>query len=166
MADLHCLKYEWTQVLYNVSVSFIFHQKLRLVHTVTTTTFFTNIFLCHCHHNVNTPIDHHATHFCHYHCRHEWVLTIHDGNGDDTKNWFILSLPSQCERTFIWKPGKPRPLLEDLNNFDKVWRSGHMDLYGEITFTMCQFVFKVSQIWIVSWSHLVAECYFKALLSN
>ena len=37
-----------------------------------------------------------------------------------------------------------------------------MDLYGEITFTMCQFVFEVSQIWIVSWSHLVAECYFKA----
>ena len=64
------------------------------------------------------------------------------------------------------KARKTQTLLEDLNNFDKVWRSGHMDLYGEITFTMCQFVFKVSQIWIVSWSHLVAECYFKALLSN
>ena len=59
-------------------------------------------------------------------------------------------------------PKKPQKWKTPLNNFDKERRSGHMDLYGDITFTMCQFVFKVSQIRIVSWSHLVAECYFKA----
>ena len=57
-------------------------------------------------------------------------------------------------------------LLEDLRHFDKEWRSDHKDLQGKITFTMCQFVFRVSQIWIVSWSHFMAECYFKALVCN
>ena len=40
----------------------------------TTAFFFTNISLCRCRHNVNTPIGHHDTHFCCCHCHHEWVL--------------------------------------------------------------------------------------------
>ena len=46
---------------------------LRPVHTVRQQRqVFSNISICRCRHNVNTPIGHHDTHFCH--CHHEWVL--------------------------------------------------------------------------------------------
>ena len=61
-----------------------------------------NISICHCCHNVNTPIGHHDTHFCHCHCRHKWVLNpFIDGKGNDTKIMKIMALPSQCERALM-----------------------------------------------------------------